>query len=102
VCLRDCLKQQRLRAAIFKSADTAHLILLCYLGDAIRCAVSVDLKMVARNRPSVVNTISIYLSEAIDVKISKINPMNVVSWNKFKDLVHKKIYKNASKDADRF
>ena len=38
-------------AAIFKSAETIHLILLCYLGDAIRCAVSADLKMVARNPP---------------------------------------------------
>ena len=41
----------RLRAIIFKSAETVHLILMCYLGDAIRCAVSADLKMVARNRP---------------------------------------------------
>ena len=38
-------------ATIFKSADTVHLILLCFLGDAIRCAMSADLKMVARNRP---------------------------------------------------
>ena len=36
--------------AIFKSADTAHLI-LWYLGDAIRYAVSADLKMDAGNRP---------------------------------------------------
>ena len=41
----------RLRAAIFESAETLHLILLCYLGDAIRSAVSADSKMVARNRP---------------------------------------------------
>ena len=27
------------------------LILSCYLDDAITCAVSADLKMVARNRP---------------------------------------------------
>ena len=40
-----------MRETIFKSAETVHLILLCYLGDAIRCAVSVDLKMVARNYP---------------------------------------------------
>ena len=32
----------RLRANIFKSADTAHLLLLCFLGDAIRCAMSAD------------------------------------------------------------
>ena len=40
----------RLRATIFKSAERVHLILLRYLGDAIRCAVSADLKMAARNR----------------------------------------------------
>ena len=35
-----------LRAAIFKSAETLHLIiLLCYLGNAIRCAVSADLAL---------------------------------------------------------
>ena len=38
-------------ATILKSAVTVHLILLCYLGDAIRFAVSADLIMVARNRP---------------------------------------------------
>ena len=27
------------------------LVLLCFLGDTIRCDVSADLKMVARNRP---------------------------------------------------
>ena len=41
----------RLRATIFKSAEAVHLILLCHLGDAIRCAVSADLKIVTRNRP---------------------------------------------------
>ena len=39
----------RLRGTIFKSAETVHLIMLCYQGDAIRCALSADLKMVARN-----------------------------------------------------
>ena len=41
----------RSRATIFKSDEAVHLILLCYLGDAIKCAVSVDLQMVSRNRP---------------------------------------------------
>ena len=41
----------RLRATIFESAETVHLILLYYLGDAIWCAVSADSKMVARYRP---------------------------------------------------
>ena len=41
----------RLRATTLKSAKTVYLILLCYLGDAIKCAVSADFKMVARNRP---------------------------------------------------
>ena len=41
----------RLRVAIFESAETVHLILLCLLGDALRCAVSADLKMAADNRP---------------------------------------------------
>ena len=41
----------RLRATIFKSAEAVHLILLCYLGDAIRWAVTADFKMVARSRP---------------------------------------------------
>ena len=40
----------RLRTAIFKSAETEHLIFLCYLGDAIKCAVSAALKMAAHNR----------------------------------------------------
>ena len=51
------LKQQQIKSYkgklwldIFLSAETVHLILLCYLDDAIRCAVSADLKMVARNR----------------------------------------------------
>ena len=35
---------------VFKSAETVHLILLCYLCDAVRCDVLADLKMVARNR----------------------------------------------------
>ena len=46
-----------LRLAIFKSAEKVHGILLCYLGDAVRCAVSADLKMVARNRPLVANEV---------------------------------------------
>ena len=37
----------RLRATIFKSAETAHLVLLCYFGDAIGWAVSAEKKMVA-------------------------------------------------------
>ena len=41
--------KRRLRATIFKSAETVHLKLSHYLGDAIRCAVSADLKMIARN-----------------------------------------------------
>ena len=41
----------QLGATIFKSADTAHLILLCYLGDAVRCVVLADSKMFARNSP---------------------------------------------------
>ena len=40
----------RLRMTIFKSAETAHLILVCYIADAIRCTVSADLKMAAGNR----------------------------------------------------
>ena len=40
-----------LRATMLKSAETVHLILLCNLDDAIRCAVSADSKMVARNHP---------------------------------------------------
>ena len=34
----------RLRGNIFKSAKTVHLILPCYFGDAIRYAVSVDVR----------------------------------------------------------
>ena len=41
------------RVTIFKSAETVRLILLCYLGDAIKYTESADLKMVARNRPLV-------------------------------------------------
>ena len=37
--------------SIFKAAETVHLILLFFLGDATRCVGSADLKMVARNRP---------------------------------------------------
>ena len=40
-----------LRTTIFKPAETVHLILFCQSGDAIRCAVLANLKMVARNRP---------------------------------------------------
>ena len=43
----------RLRATISKSAETVHLIVLRYLGDAIRCAASANLRMFARNRPLV-------------------------------------------------
>ena len=42
--------KEQLRATIVKSAETVHLILLCYLCDTIRCAVSDDLKMVVRSR----------------------------------------------------
>ena len=41
--------------------DTVHIILLCYLGDDIRCAVSADLKMVARNRPLILSNINCYI-----------------------------------------
>ena len=41
----------RFRATIFKSAETVPLIFLRYLGDAIRCIVSADLKIVACSRP---------------------------------------------------
>ena len=34
---------------IIKSAETVHLILFCCVGDAMRCAVSANLKMVALN-----------------------------------------------------
>ena len=43
-----------MQATIFKSAETVHLHLLTllrYFDDAIRCALSADLKMVAGNRP---------------------------------------------------
>ena len=43
-----------LRVSIVKSADTAHLIASPTVNDNIRCAVSADLKMVARNRPLVI------------------------------------------------
>ena len=40
----------RSRATIFESAETVHILYCwCYLGDAIRCAVSADLKMVSHN-----------------------------------------------------
>ena len=39
------------RAIIFKSVEAVHGILLCYLADAKRCALSADLKIVACNRP---------------------------------------------------
>ena len=39
------------RATIIKSAEKVHLILVCYLADALRCAVSADLKMIANNHP---------------------------------------------------
>ena len=45
----DLVKGQ-LRATILKSAEIVHLILLCYLGDAIGCAASADSKIVAFNR----------------------------------------------------
>ena len=45
------LGKVQLRAAIFDSAETVHLILLCCLGDAIRFSVSAALKMAACNRP---------------------------------------------------
>ena len=43
--------QGLLQVAIFKSAEAVHLILLRYYGDANRCAVSADLKMVACDQP---------------------------------------------------
>ena len=39
----NSITKERLGAAIFKSAETEHLILLCYSG--------ADLKMVSHNRP---------------------------------------------------
>ena len=33
------------------SAETVNLVLLCFFVDAVRCAVSADVKMVARKRP---------------------------------------------------
>ena len=48
----DCSKG-RLRATIFESDETEHLILLCYFGKAVRCAVSAENKMVARKRQPV-------------------------------------------------
>ena len=41
----------RLRAAISISAEKVHVILMCYFGEALRCAVSAENKMVARIRP---------------------------------------------------
>ena len=41
----------RLRATIFESAETVHLIMLCYFGDAIRWTVSAEKKMSVHNRP---------------------------------------------------
>ena len=35
----------QLRATILKSAEIVNLIFLCYFDDAIRCAVSADLKI---------------------------------------------------------
>ena len=49
------LSKERLRAAIFKSAETVYLILLCNLGDAVRCAVSAALKMAAHNCPLILS-----------------------------------------------
>ena len=49
VRLRDF--KGRYRATIFESAETVHLILLCYFGVAIRKFVPAKIKMVARNRP---------------------------------------------------
>ena len=40
-----------LRATMFKLAETVHLILLCYLGEAIRYAVSAENKMIACKCP---------------------------------------------------
>ena len=45
------VSKRRLRATNLKSAETLHLIFLCYFGDTIKCAESADCKMVARNRP---------------------------------------------------
>ena len=50
-----------LRATIFKSAETVHLISLCYLGDAIRYAVSADSKIVASNRPFVTGMNAVFV-----------------------------------------
>ena len=49
----------RLRAVIFKSTETVHHILLCYLDDALRCPVSADVNMVARNRPLIRSLIKV-------------------------------------------
>ena len=43
--------KRRLRASISESAETVRLILLCYLGYAVKCPASADLKVVGRNRP---------------------------------------------------
>ena len=47
----NALVKGRLLATIFESAETVHLILLCYFGDSLRWAVSAEKKMVARNHP---------------------------------------------------
>ena len=57
------VKQGRLRATIFISVETVHLILSYYLGDA----VSGDLKMVAFNR-SLSKYIQIVSSKLINSK----------------------------------
>ena len=44
----DIKSKGQLRATILKSAETVFFIFFCYIGDAIRCALSADLKMVAR------------------------------------------------------
>ena len=49
-----------LRAIIFQSADAAPLILLFCLGDAMRYAVSADLKMATRIAPWLIHS-NIYL-----------------------------------------
>ena len=53
VCRKHSIIKNKwqLRAIIFNSADTAHLIASPKKNNNIRCIVSVDLKMVARNLP---------------------------------------------------
>ena len=50
----------RLRTTIFESAETVHLILLCYFGAAVRWAVSAEKKMVAHNRPLILHILIIH------------------------------------------